>query len=817
MSQDQARLQLIISGDSQGAQRALNGLGQGLRGTQSMVRGVATTMRTLAVGLISGAVARGVQSIANGAMQAAMEVDKLQRITGLSTQRASELRAGAQLLGVEFGTLEGAIQGMLNNMKSLNSADNPFRLLGISVVNGKGQMRDFGEILDDTLGKLQRMGQTGARTMFAQRVFGGAAPELLKMIDAGGEGLKKAAEAARSMGLILTPQQIEQAQRYRVAVRQMGQAWEGVKIQLSNQLMPWLTRLAQNVTQGAQNWLPRFQQAIGPVAQGFRLLWSTISSVFGVVGALFRAFLDTAAASQRLQNMAKGLREVFARLGNTLKEFSEWLSRLKARIQQGDVAGAIGEMWEKAKAAVKRGTEVAKEFLSETLPEWGKSLSKWLSGVGDMLLDPQTLKGISAAGATFGHWLGEMLVNVVLGLAEFAIKATPGLIKFMVGVFVGALDGLASFALGFGAGIVDAIVQALGFEPVDWDGIRQSLSDWWAEQKPWFSNMGQGIAKTVSQWWRWSARAWDWISQSLSEWWAEKQPAVAEVSREIAQEAAQGWNWTAGHWSRIMDSLNEWWGEQQAAAAELGRVIAGVIAAGWTWSKEQWSQIATSLSEWWEATQAEIVQQGLAIADTLSRTWHWTQEHWDSIRQSLSDWWASAKAFVAGVGSNLAKSLLAPLVSEANSAIAAFNRLIDVINSLPAVEIPTLPELPVPGQNQPVGATGSGSLGTPSPAPASGPAQPASSSQSKAYSPMADGGVWMPRAGGHNINVKVAEAGKPEGFMPLDPAVFRRLGLTGGSGPIHLTSIVQLDGREVGRFTRQFLLDDLKMQKQLAF
>lgn len=792
MSDQQARLQLIINGDSRNAQRALQGLGQGLGGAKGAVATLGTAFKGLIASLTVVGVRAAFRSVVNGAVDATMEVDRLQRMVGLSAQRASELRAGAQLLGVEFNTLQGAIQGMIGNFQSLNSADNPFRMLGIRVVDGSGHLRDFGEILDETLEKLQRVGQTGAREMFAQKIFGGATPELLRMIDAGSEGLKKAMEQARATGLVITPEQIEQANRYRVASRQLGQVWESMKLQIGSQLLPWLTRLFQTFSQGAQRILPLLRDALIPVVQWFQRLWNVVSSVWGVIASLYRVFMDTTAAGQRLQNMGKGLREVFARFSNSLKDLAEWFNKLKARIQQGDVAGALQEFWDKVKEQAARGTELAATFFDDVLPAWGKAIGTFFDKLADKLSSPETTATVAQATENFGRNFGELMTKALIGAGEFFREAAPGLIRAIAGLLWQVLAGLGGFLIGFAEGIVKAIVEHLGFKSEDWDSLQNSLAEWWAGKREWFQTLGTEIAKTIATVWGWDPEAWADIRESLSTWWT---------------------------------NTLEWF-------TTTGQTIRDTLSGPWQWDSKAWASIKESLSMWWTATLEWFTSTGQEIRDTLSGPWQWEPDVWGSIKVSLSTWWDGVREWFSSVGRAMSNALIDPLVSGINRAIDRLNSLISLLNRIPGVELPSIPSVPSPSPSQPSDPRDTGEWhGPPVPPGFDPPGQtPGGGSwggggsgggggggASGTIRMMANGGVYLPRPGGQDVHAKVAEKGVPEAFLPLDPALFRRLGLSGGGGAVTVIMPVILEGREIARYTKQFIWDDLKMQGQFVF
>lgn len=766
MSADETRLRLIIQGDSRLAQQALQNLGRNLQNVQPVVQNLNQRMRSLGatVGatfkvMLSAAAIRaavsGLQGVMSAAAGSAYEIERLSRMTGLSTEKASELRAGAKLLEVEFGTLQGAITSMLGNMKSLNAADNPFRILGIQVVNAKGQMRDFDAILSDTLDKLQKMGPTGAREMFASKIFGGATPELLRMLDDGSEGLKKAAESARAMGLVLSPQQIQAAIQYRTAVRQLGQAWEGVKMSIGNSVMPTLTRFFGNLSQWMQTGLPRLKETLAPVISYLSSLWSVIVNLVGVLNAGYRAFLDWLGAGQRLQFMGKGIGEVWRRVGATLKDFGEWLSRLKQRIQDGDVAGAMNELWQDLKQSAINGAQVAENFFDETLPAWGRAFGNLMKKLGDkFMLDETTGKTFS-----FGEKLGELFYTALNGVVVSIAESLPGLVSAFDGLLTQLITGIAGFLFGFGEKMVEKILEGFGFKKEHWDGIKTSLSEW--------------LTNTES--------------------------SLEADGKRIKDMVAKEWDWEATVWDNIKVSLDAWVANQKDGLKQSGSDVRDAISGAWVFSPDAWESIWTSLKTW-------------------------TAEKWNSF---------------VSLGSSIGEAIGTAIRNAVNSVINWANGVIQSWNQrMPSfLDLPELQNVGTPpaggGQSSGSGdddsdrgdAPGGSFTGPPylGPAPDDGSGSnsgagdmPGGGGAGGRTFRLADGGVFRARPGGRDVRAKVAEAGKDEAFLPLDPAVFRRLGL-GGGGPMTIHNHIYLDGREIAQYVKEMLMSDVKMQKQLAF
>jgi TRAP-type C4-dicarboxylate transport system permease small subunit len=936
---------------------AMKGLTSGIA---SVLKGVAVAGAAATAAIAGGAM--GMKALTDSAARTAGEVERLVRVTGLSVEKASALRAGAQTLGVDMGTLDSAIQGMINNFKTLGAADNPFRMLGIQVVNAKGQLRDFDGILMDTLDRLQRMGPTAAREMFASKIFGGATPELLRMIDAGSDGLQKAAAAAKAMGLVLTPQQVQMAIQYRTSLTQLGQAWEGLKLQLGTEFMPMMTQILQTLVRGAQRVIPALRDAIRPVVVIVGQLWNVMSLAGQVAVRLFRSFMDTTTAGRGMANVLKAIQQAFQWFSNGLKSVSEWLTRLKERLTNTDVGTLLKELWADVKGAIDEKIQglitwlndpasaqgvadgvtsflqsafkvagkmekVAGDFLKSITgglrdfftggrgSQMFNGLAQFIDNYAKSITSPENLKKIYEAGAEGG----QVLVDGLGDMAEMGSDLASALMGLMVGVGQVAvaviknapqwIEVAGAFIAGFAKGLQDETPRKAQEVWVRfWDGLRgaassvnlswlaQSVTEWLRDHD--WTDAATALVKAIARTTMGGMLAlgpegFGYISDTLKTWiqgrdWND---VAIEVVRALAGATGigavvEGWGW-------LVTSLEQWMGTRDWSDVAFDLVLfiatatTPVTGLGEAWNYLQeaiinyitshdWSEVAVDLvtalamsttagvllaTGWgyiessirsyitdhdWSDTVVDLitsVAQSTFAGLLLASGWQYfekslrdyiTSHDWtgvitdllrslaqstfagtlsaggwryiaDSVKSWVTshDWGDVASAIVEGIMRTTAIGSIALRVKD------MVTSAIDKIAPDQAQESSSGTDGASAGSSTPTGTSGGGSLGTSS-------TTTSDSTGSPKPTEFASGGIFMPRPGGHDVNAKVAEAGKPEAFLPLDPGLFRQLGLS-GTGVINLTVISQVDGREVGRTVKRIMMDDLKMQKQMAW
>lgn len=165
--------------------------------------------------LISDAIKGGLSAIANGiksignAMSSALvdgasyadNIITLSAQTGIATDQLQEYQAVAELTDVPLETIT---KSMAKMTKSLESNEEKYKSLGISIRNTDGSLRDNQEIFNETIGKLGEMSNETERDALSMQLFGKSAQELNPLIKLGSDGLAELTDAAYEMGAVLS-------------------------------------------------------------------------------------------------------------------------------------------------------------------------------------------------------------------------------------------------------------------------------------------------------------------------------------------------------------------------------------------------------------------------------------------------------------------------------------------------------------------------------------------------------------------------------------------------------------------------------------
>jgi len=267
-----------------------------------------------AVGGIATQLGMGLAEQIKGSIDQAKEftgaVKSLQMITGDTPERLSGVVAAFERFGVSTQQastslgifsrqitktpidLEELGSGLDANGKPLKGFADVMHDLGVNTEDSTGKTRPMMDVLMQTADKFKELGKGTEATADAMVMFGRSGKAMLPLLMQGSEGIKEAADTAAKFGMQLTTENMAQVKDFGFANKDLGEAMNGLKLQLGLALMPALAALAHIGATVAQT----FNQLLMPV---IKLLGTAISDLVGWVKnalAVMPAWLSPLAA-----------------------------------------------------------------------------------------------------------------------------------------------------------------------------------------------------------------------------------------------------------------------------------------------------------------------------------------------------------------------------------------------------------------------------------------------------------------------------------------------------------------------------------------
>lgn len=254
--------------------------------------------KAIGVGFAAGVT--GLTAIIKHSLDAADDMSKLARSTGLTSEALSQLQYAADLSGVEDlgGTLNKFNKNIGEAKRGTLDQAQAFAALGVEVVDANGQIRSTEDILNDTADAFSKYADGASKSNIAQRLFGRSGADLITFLDGGKKGINELREEADRLGLTLNQDTATAAENFNDNLSRVKAVSQGLTNQVLNGLTPTLKDLSDQLVAYSTN-AKDVQSATGfidRVLKGLIVSGIAVSATFTAIGKTIGGVL---AASQR--------------------------------------------------------------------------------------------------------------------------------------------------------------------------------------------------------------------------------------------------------------------------------------------------------------------------------------------------------------------------------------------------------------------------------------------------------------------------------------------------------------------------------------
>jgi TP901 family phage tail tape measure protein len=272
------------------------------------------------------ALAAGVSAAAwkmvRGVVDVGGHLADLQGQLGVNIERFQEWTYAAKLNGVEQEQLAQGIRVLNKSIgetaAGTGEAKDVFKALGINVRDAKGHIKNAEQILPAIADKLQKIHSPALRAAIAQKLLGKAGQQLIPMLQDGSKGLAEAGKEAHALGLVLSQDTVNAADRAGDTFDKLGAAARGIGATVGAALLPVMQNLADRLIVLAEKygpaisaWAERFAEQLPhrleQLKELFKDLWGKIqplvkgiawmTDTFGTANVILGAVAAVIAAS----------------------------------------------------------------------------------------------------------------------------------------------------------------------------------------------------------------------------------------------------------------------------------------------------------------------------------------------------------------------------------------------------------------------------------------------------------------------------------------------------------------------------------------
>ena len=560
---------------------------RGLKAAEAKVMAFGRSIQRIGKGMMALSAAVVAPLVASAKVFAKMgdAVAKMARRTGFSAESLSELGYAAELSGTNVEALENAIRRMQRTITDaqagLSTAQRGLARFGLTAeqLAGLSPEEQFRRIADG----LAAIADPTERASAAMEVFGRSGTALIPMLSRGSAGLDELQQQARKLGLTISKQDAEAAEKLTDAMSDMWRSLKQGVFVVGSALAPELKRAAEWMTAVAvksADWLRvnkglivnlfKTAVAVGATGAAMLVLGKAITTVLGLAAALGGVkILGMTAIGTGVAYIAKqteagrkaivGLADRFADLGSRVRDTYAGITDAMAG---GYIALAGRILWLSLKQEWVRGVaglqRVWEDFLSwiskaKITIDWGISSAKekavdWTTR---KLLEAQAeakrvaVRGNVAVGAKavaaqkereaeefakIDQWLADALKGAADAHAEKLDRVNT---KFIV-----SWDKVESAHLRELAEVDAEVAKAIQDAQEQWSRSieKARASNWFASAESAGSAAGRGIDEAIRD-----------------------AMAGAAESLGLQAERAKGFSMSAGQelWGRIVESLGK--------------------------------------------------------------------------------------------------------------------------------------------------------------------------------------------------------------------------------------------------------------------
>lgn len=355
---------------------------------------------------------------------------KAAQAAGLAVEDYTKLQFAAELADVSQEQLATSLA--LFNRRIIEAANGTgigakqFAALGVKATDANGKVRPLTDVLADVADALVKLPEGAIRSNAALDLFGRTGTKLLPLLNGGAAGIKELTDQAEKLGIVLSSQNVKDAEEFNDSLATLIKTMNGLKVQLGLLFAPTFTEAFQELTKvigDNKDAIIAFGQSIAsqvkPILEDFFKILSGNDSDVANQGLL--ALRDTIVSIANILGiLSQAVQLAFTILSNALQPIADLINILTLNTTH------------------LQGADVALFIIISAL-------------LGVFKLIGAAIKGVSVTLDLLGAVIGPVGAKIVAAfaaalLALGALKtAVDDFIQFVSDGFSGMVDGIVGF------------------------------------------------------------------------------------------------------------------------------------------------------------------------------------------------------------------------------------------------------------------------------------------------------------------------------------------------------------------------------------
>ncbi len=244
---------------------------QGLRSAGASVGGLGKQLAAAGAVLAASGLVSGLVQMASDGLALASSLGETAKKLGVSAREMQEFRYAASQAGVDQQAMDKGLQKLTRTIgeaaRGTGAGAKSFRELGINIRDADGKLKSAGTVFVEVAGALEKVEEPARQAAHQVAIFGRAGQEMAPLMAEGAQGIKRLREEARQLGIVLSDEQIANADETADKIDKLKQALNariaavvGENAKEIGLLAEALAKLAEQAIQALGAWL-KFRNA----------------------------------------------------------------------------------------------------------------------------------------------------------------------------------------------------------------------------------------------------------------------------------------------------------------------------------------------------------------------------------------------------------------------------------------------------------------------------------------------------------------------------------------------------------------------------
>ena len=229
----------------------------------------------------------GLGKLVNDTLELGDMLQKLSVTSGVSVEMLDKLRISSQLAGTDFKALQRAFPVLAKNMQDasdgVGTAKEAFERIGFSATDSSGKLKSMDQAILEISDLMRKTKDDTLNLANANEIFGGGVGRKLVPL------LKEGSEAIMSLNSGFSQENAEKMAAFNDKVTLLGEKFNVLKIQLTEAVLPTLTKLVEIIGKGAEIFAA-LPTPVKVIATAFALLAPAILVIAPTIAALIVSF-----------------------------------------------------------------------------------------------------------------------------------------------------------------------------------------------------------------------------------------------------------------------------------------------------------------------------------------------------------------------------------------------------------------------------------------------------------------------------------------------------------------------------------------------